>query len=100
MVAPYRHVGDLAAMTREERYEMMDLCVQAKETLQRLMYPDAFNVGFNLGSAAGAGIADHIHMHIVPRWTGDTNFMPVISNTRCVPEAIEETARLIRENWQ
>jgi ATP adenylyltransferase len=100
MVAPYRHIGDLSEMTQEERYEMMDLCVKAKETLQRLMYPDAFNVGFNLGSAAGAGIADHIHMHIVPRWTGDTNFMPVISNTRCVPEAIEETARLIRENWQ
>jgi ATP adenylyltransferase len=77
----------------------MDLCVKAKEVLQKVMRPDAFNVGFNLGVAAGAGIADHLHMHIVPRWIGDTNFMPVISDTRCVPEALDETARIIRENW-
>ena len=99
MIAPYSHTGDISELTVEERHEIMDLCVKAKEVLQKVMRPDAFNVGFNLGVAAGAGIADHLHMHIVPRWIGDTNFMPVISDTRCVPEALDETARIIRENW-
>ena len=100
MIAPYSHTGDISALTTEERYEIIDLCVNAKEVLHKTIFPDAFNVGFNLGTAAGAGIADHLHMHIVPRWSGDTNFMPVISDTRCVPQALEATAELIKANWK
>jgi ATP adenylyltransferase len=99
MIAPYRHIGDIAELTTEEQHEIMDLCVYSKTVLQRLLYPHGFNIGFNLGTAAGAGLADHLHLHIVPRWNGDTNFMPVISDTRCVPEALNDTAILIRENW-
>ena len=100
LISPYRHVGDLADLTAEERHELMDLCVDCKKVLQTAMIPDAFNVGFNLGGAAGAGIADHLHMHIVPRWGGDTNFMPVLADTRCVPEAIKKTAELLRDTWK
>ena len=100
MAAPYRHIGDIEKLTVEERHELMDLCVDCKKVLKAAMYPDAFNVGFNLGHAAGAGVAEHIHMHIVPRWNGDTNFMPVLADTRCVPEAIEKTAELLRKTWE
>ena len=100
LISPYRHVGDLAELTVEERHELMDLCVDCRKVLQAAMAPAAFNVGFNLGAAAGAGVADHIHMHIVPRWVGDTNFMPVLADTRCVPETIEKTAELLRNTWK
>ena len=78
MVCPYEHIGDIAAIKKEVLNEMMDLCVRAKETLSSIMNPNGFNIGFNLGIAAGAGLEEHIHMHIVPRWVGDTNFMPVL----------------------
>ncbi len=100
LIAPYRHIGDISSLTLDERHELMDVCVQIKEVLQQLFKPDAFNIGFNLGAAAGAGVADHLHLHVVPRWSGDTNFMPVISDTRCVPEALTATAKLVREHWQ
>lgn len=91
MVAPYRHVGDIAELTHEESHGLMDGCVIAKRTLAKLLKPDAFNIGFNLGLAAGAGVADHLHMHIVPRWNGDTNFMSVLGATRMIPDALERT---------
>ena len=100
LIVPYRHVGDLALLTAEERAELMTLCVRGELTLRRAMKPDAFNIGFNIGSAAGAGVADHLHMHIVPRWNGDNNFMPVLADIRCVPEALEKTAELLRNNWR
>lgn len=100
LVAPYRHVGDIAELTVDERHELIDLTVEAKQILAKLMKPEAFNVGFNLGKSAGAGVADHLHCHIVPRWNGDTNFMPVLADTRCVPEALESTAELIRKAWE
>lgn len=100
MVAPYRHTGDIEDLTTGERHELIDLSVDCKKVLQAVMYPDAFNVGLNLGNAAGAGFEDHLHMHIVPRWNGDTNFMPVLADTRCVPEAIEKTAELLKEAWE
>jgi ATP adenylyltransferase len=100
MVAPYRHIGDIEKLTIEERHELMDLSVDCKKVLKAAMCPDAFNVGFNLGHAAGAGLAEHLHMHIVPRWNGDTNFMPVLADTRCVPEALEETADILRKTWE
>ena len=99
MVAPYRHTGDISELTADERRELFDLTVAAKNVLTKIMRPDGFNAGFNLGLAAGAGVADHIHFHIVPRWNGDTNFMPVMGGPRVVPEALEETAKLIRKKW-
>lgn len=100
LIAPYRHVGDISDLTAEERHEIIDTCSEAKTVLDRLMKPDAFNAGFNLGLAAGAGLAEHIHLHLVPRWTGDTNFMPVLADVRVVPEALEATAALIRDAWK
>jgi len=100
LISPYRHVGDLTELTHEESAALMETVTQCQQVLQKLMEPNGFNIGFNLGSDGGAGVADHIHMHIVPRWRGDNNFMPVISNTRVVPEALEETAELIRKMWQ
>lgn len=99
LVAPYRHLGDISDLTADERIELMDLCVKSKEILDKVMKPTGYNVGFNLGSAAGAGVADHIHLHVVPRWNGDCNFMPVIGDIRVVPEALEATAELIRNAW-
>lgn len=99
LIVPYRHIGDIAELSRDERCEMMDLCIDSKKILDHLMEPAGYNVGFNLGLAAGAGIADHIHMHLVPRWNGDCNFMPVIGDLRVVPEALEATAELIRDAW-
>lgn len=99
MVAPYRHIGDISELTEAERLELMDCAIESQEVLKKLMNPDGFNAGFNLGLAAGAGLEDHIHFHVVPRWMGDTNFMPVLGGTRCVPEALENTAELIRNAW-
>ncbi len=99
LIAPYRHVDRLARLTAGERAELMELAARAETVLETVMAPDAFNVGLNLGAAAGAGVADHLHMHIVPRWHGDTNFMPVLADTRCVPEALDKTAELIRKTW-
>lgn len=100
MVVPYRHIGDIADMERDEQIELMELTVKARLVLGGLMCPQGFNVGFNLGLAAGAGVAEHIHLHIVPRWNGDTNFMPVLGSCRVVPEALHETAELIRNAWE
>ncbi|MCI7644358.1 MAG: HIT domain-containing protein [Lentisphaeria bacterium] len=96
LLAPYRHVGDIALLTEDERHELMDFCVIGKSALADLTHPQAFNVGLNLGAAAGAGVAEHLHMHIVPRWNGDNNFMPVLADVRCVPEALEATSELMR----
>lgn len=99
MISPYRHIANIEEMTGPERHEMFDLTVKAKQVLDATLHPEAFNIGFNLGTAAGAGIKDHIHMHIVPRWNGDTNFMPVIAGIHVVPEALSQTAELIRNAW-
>jgi len=100
LIAPYRHLNDLDLTTQNERIEIMNLCVSAEKTLKKTLNPDAFNIGFNLGASAGAGLKDHIHMHIVPRWNGDTNFMPVLADVRIVPEAIEATAELLENSWE
>ncbi len=99
LVAPYRHAADLPLLTAEERAELLELTIQSELTLRKVMSPAAFNVGLNLGAAAGAGVAEHLHMHIVPRWVGDNNFMPVLADIRCVPEALENTRKLIADNW-
>ena len=99
LIAPYRHIGDIAELTPSEQMEMMSYLILSKKTLQQTLNPDGFNVGLNLGAAAGAGVEDHIHQHIVPRWIGDVNFMPVIGDTRVVPEALTATAELLRKNF-
>ncbi len=99
MIAPYRHIGDISDLTEEERKELFDVTVAAKNTLKRTLNPDGFNAGFNLGVSAGVGVPDHVHFHMVPRWDGDTNFMPVVANVRVMPEALKSTAKLMRDNW-
>lgn len=89
LVIPLREVADISDLSAQERVEFFDSIIRAKDILQKALNPDAFNVGFNLGAKAGAGIPQHLHCHIVPRWDGDTNFMPVISDTRVLPEAMD-----------
>ena len=100
LIAPYEHCGDITLLAPEARHEIIDTCAAAQNILKDLLHPQGFNVGFNFGTAAGAGVAEPIHLHIVPRWVGDNNFMPVIGDIRCVPEALVDTAKLIRENWK
>ncbi len=100
MVLPYRHVSRLAELEPDIRAEMMELVTKATGVLDRLYAPDAYNIGINMGEAAGAGIEEHIHIHIVPRWKGDTNFMTAVGETRVLPEALEETYRRVSEAWQ
>lgn len=91
MVCPYRHVADFADLTADEDLEMSDLTRRGIAALRSAMQPEGFNLGTNLGSAAGAGLKDHLHRHIVPRWVGDTNFMAVTGDTHVVPEALTAT---------
>jgi ATP adenylyltransferase len=96
MVSPNRHIATLGAATADELAEMMRLTRDAETALTEAYRPDGINMGINLGRPAGAGIVDHIHIHAVPRWTGDTNFMAVIGETRVLPEDIRETAKRLR----
>ncbi|WP_297509646.1 HIT domain-containing protein [Thermococcus sp.] len=90
MIAPYRHVGKWEDLTDEELLEIMKLSQLMIRAIKKAMNPDGFNLGVNLGRVAGAGIDDHVHLHIVPRWNGDTNFMPVIADTKVIPESLQE----------
>jgi ATP adenylyltransferase len=96
MVAPNRHIASLAATTPEERIELMRLVRHAEIALTESYTPQGINVGINLGRPAGAGIVDHIHVHLVPRWNGDTNFISVIGDTRVLPEELGQTATRLR----
>jgi ATP adenylyltransferase len=91
MVAPLRHVGDLEELDDEEAAELLALARRGISALRSAMSPHGFNVGLNLGEVAGAGIADHLHLHVVPRWQGDNNFMPVLADARVMPQALEAT---------
>ena len=91
MIAPYRHTASLDELTNEELHEHFEIVSRSIKVLKQAFNPDGFNLGINMGKVAGAGIEDHFHTHIVPRWQGDTNFMPVISDVRVVPEALAET---------
>jgi ATP adenylyltransferase len=97
MVAPHRHVGDLDACEPGELGELMALSQRAIRALREVVSPDGFNVGLNLGKVAGAGVDDHLHLHVVPRWQGDTNFMPVLADTHVVPEALDATRAMLAE---
>ncbi|HHT9124448.1 MAG TPA: HIT family protein [Candidatus Brocadiia bacterium] len=90
MVVTKKHKGDISELTSHEMLEMMMLVKEVREVLIKKMHPDGFNIGLNLGKEAGAGVTDHIHIHVVPRWMGDTNFMPVFTDTKVIPQSLEE----------
>lgn len=96
MVVPNRHVGTLAAASADELSELIELTRRAEIALTEAYQPQGLNVGINLGRPAGAGVVDHVHLHVVPRWTGDTNFMSVVGNVRVLPEELEQTAARLR----
>jgi ATP adenylyltransferase len=96
MVAPYRHVADLDGLTESERQEHFAMVSRANRILREELKPDGFNIGINLGKAAGAGIDGHVHTHVVPRWQGDTNYMTVLADIRVLPEALAETYQKLK----
>jgi ATP adenylyltransferase len=97
MVSPYRHVKDLSALHDEELLDMMKLVRRMQGILEKKLKPHGFNIGINTGTVAGAGYKDHIHIHIVPRWNGDTNFMPVTGNTKVLPQSLAELRKLLTD---
>jgi ATP adenylyltransferase len=100
MVIPYDHVDELRKLPPEAAREMMDLCQLTEEVLRRLYRPDGVNLGMNIGAAAGAGVAGHIHMHVLPRWVADANFISVIGETRVLPETLDITWERMRKEFQ
>jgi ATP adenylyltransferase len=100
MVVPFDHKSTLEALTPQVRAAMMELVTKTVEVMRREYKPQGFNVGINLGSAAGAGIAEHVHIHIVPRWVGDTNFMSTVGETRVLPEELEVTYKRLVKAWE
>jgi ATP adenylyltransferase len=99
MVAPTRHVGDFAELTDEEALELHRLAGHGIGALAQTYAPQGYNLGWNLGRIAGAGIVDHVHLHVVPRWAGDTNFMPVLADVKVMPEHLAETRRKLAAAW-
>jgi ATP adenylyltransferase len=99
MVAPYRHVGEFSELGDGEALEIHRLAAQGMGALAEVYGPQGYNVGWNLGRIAGAGITDHVHLHLVPRWAGDTNFMPVLADVKVIPEHLAETRRRLAEAW-
>ncbi len=100
MIAPYRHVSNLDDLKKSELIEIMELTQEIIKKLKKILKPRAFNCGFNLGEVAGAGYADHLHIHIVPRWQGDTNFIPIISNTKVIPQSLDDLYKRIKNKSQ
>ncbi|MGA1871152.1 MAG: HIT family protein [bacterium] len=100
MIAPKKHTGDLHSIPDTILVQMMKLLQLAQHVLTKAISPDGFNIGMNIGTVAGAGIADHIHMHIVPRWQGDTNYMPVLGDTRVMPQHLDHTYDLLRPHFK
>jgi ATP adenylyltransferase len=96
---PYQHLADLDSVAKEVSDELMDLAKKAQTVLREVYSPSGFNLGMNFGSAAGAGIADHIHMHLLPRWSGDTNFMTTVAEARVLPESLETTYSKVRSHF-
>ena len=100
LVAPVRHVPDLHSLTEEETLDLLLLVQRSIEALKRTMNPEGFNVGLNIGRVAGAGVEDHLHFHIVPRWDGDTNFMPIIAGTKVVSESLQASYQKISAEFK
>jgi len=88
LIFPNRHVAQVADLAQDERLEWLDLLVEVQDVIREHMRPDGFNIGINLGRVAGAGLEDHLHLHVVPRWNGDTNFMPVMADIKVIPQAL------------
>ncbi|MBA4376065.1 MAG: HIT family hydrolase [Anaerolinea sp.] len=99
MIVPFMHVASIEELTVETRHEIMEMVNEAIGVLRRVYQPEGFNVGINMGSVAGAGIAEHVHVHIVPRWVGDTNFMSTTGETRVIPEDLVVTFKRIFTAW-
>jgi ATP adenylyltransferase len=99
MIVPFDHQGSLEQLDAETRAEIMELTTHAMTVLRQVYRPQGFNIGVNIGSAAGAGVVDHVHLHVVPRWGGDTNFMSSLAATRVLPEALEESYIRIHKAW-
>ena len=100
MVVPFAHTASLERLDPQTRAEMMELTTRCMTVLRKVYNPQAFNMGANIGEAAGAGVKEHVHIHVVPRWKGDTNFMSTLGQTRVLPEVLEDTYRRIREGFQ
>lgn len=100
MVVPYRKVAELENLTAEETAELMDFAKLAVRTLKHVSKPEAINVGLNLGKAAGGSVSEHLHLHVVPRWAGDSNFMTVIGGTKVLPQLLRETRQLLADGWR
>lgn len=100
MVCPFRHVADYTELTAEETDEVARLTQHAMRVVRRVSGPHGFNLGMNQGAVAGAGIAAHLHQHVVPRWAGDQNFMPIIGRTRTLPQLMADTRRLLADAWE
>ncbi len=96
LILPYRHVNDLDKLRPEERMDFYDLMSHSKKLLQMVLKPDGFNIGMNLGKVAGAGFPGHLHMHVVPRWKGDVNFMPILNGTRVISQSMKVLCRQLR----
>ena len=96
MIAPNRHIGDVCELSADERQDLMDLTCASVSIVREAMGAHGFNTGMNLGQVAGAGIPGHIHMHVVPRWGGDTNFMPLVAETKVLPEMLADTAAKLK----
>ena len=99
MVAPGRHCGDFGELEPDEAAEIHALAAAGIAALKEVYGPDGFNLGWNLGRVAGAGVVDHVHLHVVPRWSGDTNFMPVLADVKVLPEHLAESRRRLSEAW-
>jgi len=99
LVAPYRHAGEFGELTNEEALEVHRLASQAMGALAQTFAPQGYNAGWNLGRVAGAGVVDHVHLHVVPRWAGDTNFMPVLADVKVLPEHLLETRSKLAAAW-
>lgn len=100
LICPYRHIGEYVDASADEVAEIGALTQQAVRVLRKVSGAHGFNIGMNQGSLAGAGIAGHLHQHVVPRWSGDANFMPVIGGTKVLPQLLEETRKLLVDGWQ
>ena len=100
MVVPYRKVAELEALDDDETAELMAFAKHAVKTLKTVSKPEAINVGLNLGKASGGSVGDHLHLHVVPRWAGDSNFMTVLSGTKVLPQLLRETRQLLAEGWR
>jgi ATP adenylyltransferase len=100
MIAPYRHIAKLSSLDDDELFELMKLAQLSEKVLEKVYHPDGFNMGINIGKVAGAGINDHLHLHIVPRWDGDTNFLAAIGETKVIPESIEDAYKKLKNAFE